>query len=75
MIAGFMEQETLESERIALRHWQDADADILYEYAREPEVGERAGWPPHQAREEWLEVIRTVLGNPTSWWIAPYYTG
>ena len=70
-----MEQETLESERIALRHWQDADADILYEYAREPEVGERAGWPPHQSREESLEVIRTVFDNPTTWAIVLKETG
>lgn len=39
----------METDRILLRHWQDSDADVLYEYAKEPEVGERAGWPPHNS--------------------------
>ena len=57
----------METDRIMLRHWQESDADVLYELAREPEVGERAGWPPHQSREESLEIIRTVFNNPTVW--------
>ena len=56
----------METERILLRHWQDSDADVLYEYAKEPEVGERAGWPPHNSREQSLEIIRTVFNNPTT---------
>ena len=54
----------LETERILLRHWQDSDADVLYEYASEPEVGERAGWPPHKSREESLKIIRNVFIIP-----------
>ena len=57
----------METDRILLRHWQDSDADVLYEYAKEPEVGERAGWPPHNSREQSLEIIRTVFNNPTTW--------
>ena len=65
----------METERILLRHWQDSDADVLYEYAEEPEVGERAGWPPHNSREQSLEIIRTVFNNPTTWAIVLKETG
>ncbi len=65
----------METDRILLRHWQESDADVLYEYAKEPELGERAGWPPHKSREESLEVIRTVFDNPTTWAIVLKETG
>ncbi|MGM9714490.1 MAG: GNAT family N-acetyltransferase [Prevotella sp.] len=63
------------TESILLRRWQDSDADALFEYAKEPEVGERAGWPPHKSREESLEIIRTVFNNPTTWTIVLKETG
>lgn len=65
----------METDRILLRHWQESDADVLYEYAKEPELGERAGWPPHKSREESLEIIRTVFDNPTTWAIVLKETG
>ena len=51
----------LETGRLILRAWQEADAEGLYEYARCPDVGPIAGWPPHQSVEESLDVIRHVL--------------
>lgn len=57
----------IESRKIQLRPWQDSDAEALYKYASEPEVGERAGWSPHQSVEESLEIIRTVFQNDTTW--------
>ena len=65
----------METDRILLRHWHESDADVLYEYASEPEVGERAGWPPHKSREQSLEIIRTVFNNPTTWAIVLKETG
>ena len=39
-----MRQETiLETERLLLRPWKDCDAGALYELAKDPEVGPRAG--------------------------------
>ena len=38
----------LKSERLILRRWEDSDAESLYEYAKEPEVGPIAGWPAHR---------------------------
>lgn len=65
----------MQTERITLRHWQDSDAKALYKYASDPEVGVRAGWPPHQSEEESMEIIRTVFNNPTTWAIVWNETG
>lgn len=51
----------LETERLILRPWEQADAESLYEYAKDPEVGPIAGWPPHSSIEESRAVIRDVL--------------
>ena len=49
------------TERLILRRWEDRDAESLFEYAKDPEVGPIAGWPAHQSIEESREVIRNVL--------------
>ena len=51
----------LETERLVLRRWEDGDASDLYEYAKDPDVGPIAGWPPHQSIEESREVIKNVF--------------
>ena len=51
----------LETERLILRRWTEADAESLYEYAKDPDVGIPAGWPAHKSVEESLDVIRNVL--------------
>ena len=50
-----------ETERLILRPWKESDAESLYEYARDPEVGPIAGWPPHTSVENSREIIRDVL--------------
>ena len=51
----------LETKRLLLRRWEESDAESLYEYAKDPDVGPIAGWPPHQSIEESLDVIRNVF--------------
>ena len=58
----------METERLLLRPWRDSDAPALFKYASDPEVGPRAGWPPHKNVEESLEVIRTVFNDATNTW-------
>lgn len=53
----------LQTKRLLLRRWREEDADSLFLYASDPEVGPAAGWLPHRSREESLEVIRTVLNG------------
>lgn len=54
----------LETDRLVLRPWTEADAQSLYEYAKDPAVGPVAGWPPHKNAEESLRIIRTVFNAP-----------
>ena len=65
----------METDRILLRPWRDSDAPELFKYASDPEVGPRAGWPPHKSVEESLNIIRTLFHNPTTWAIVLKTTG
>lgn len=49
------------TERLILRKWEETDAESLFEYASDPDVGPIAGWPPHRSVEESLDVIRNVF--------------
>ena len=57
----------METERLLLRPWRESDAKALYKYASDPEVGPRAGWPPHKSAEESREIIRTIFNNDHTW--------
>ncbi len=56
-------EDLLVTERLILRKWEESDAGNLYVYAKDPEVGPIAGWPPHQSVEESLDVIRNVFSG------------
>ena len=45
-------QVTLETERLLLRPWKEADLEDFHEYARVDGVGQMAGWMPHGSMEE-----------------------
>ena len=57
----------METERILLRPWRDADAEILFKYASDPDVGPRAGWSPHKNIEESHEIIQNYFSNDHTW--------
>ncbi len=42
---------TLETPRLILRPWCEDDAEELYKYAGDPEVGPPAGWLPHTSSD------------------------
>ena len=65
----------MESDRIILRPWLDSDTETLYKYASDPDVGPRAGWPPHKSVEESLEIIRTVFSSEGMWAVIWKETG
>ena len=39
----------LETKRLILRPWQVEDAESCYRYAKNPNIGPKAGWPVHEA--------------------------
>ena len=51
----------LTTKRLLLRPWCDADAESLYEYAKDERVGPIAGWSVHTSVENSREIIKTVL--------------
>ena len=57
---------TLETKRLILRPWREEDAEELYKYASDPDVGPSAGWPPHTSVENSREIISGVLSAPNT---------
>ncbi|MBQ9078349.1 MAG: GNAT family N-acetyltransferase [Ruminococcus sp.] len=53
----------LETERLILRRFDESDAENVYLYAKDPDVGPIAGWPPHKSVDESREVIRNVFSS------------
>lgn len=68
-------QMTIETERLILRHWRDADAAALFRYAADPDIGTAAGWPPHTSIENSLEIIRTVFDATETYAVVLKETG
>jgi len=57
----------LTTERLILRPWREDDADELYKYASDPEIGPPAGWPPHTSVEDSRNIIKNVLSAPETY--------
>ena len=57
----------LKTERLILRPWHEDDAEDLYIYACDPDIGPPAGWPPHTSVEHSREIIRTALSKPETY--------
>lgn len=52
-----------ETENLVLRPWEERDAECLYHFAKNPNIGPIAGWPPHKSVEDSLNIIRTVFSK------------
>ena len=52
---------TLETERLILRSWSEDDAEQLYKYASDHDVGYPAGFPAHTSVENSRQIIRDIL--------------
>lgn len=57
----------LETERLILRPFEDSDAESIYQYAKDPDIGPVAGWQPHTSVENSLEIIRNILAVPETY--------
>ena len=53
--------------RLILRQWNESDAENLFEYAKDPDVGPVAGWPAHKSVSESLEFIKNVRREETNY--------
>ena len=53
----------LKTQNLTLRPWEENDARCLYHFAKNPNIGPIAGWPPHESIEDSLNVIKTVFSK------------
>ena len=51
----------LKTSRLTLRPWMESDAKYLFHFAKNPNVGPIAGWPPHENIDDSLNIIKTVF--------------
>ncbi len=68
-------ESQMDSGRILLRRWRESDAEALFKYASDSDVGSRAGWPAHESVEESREIIRSFFSNDTTWAVVLKSTG
>ena len=59
--------KSLETERLILKMFTIEDAEELYAYARNPNVGPHAGWSPHKSVEESEEIIKQLFIPVEAW--------
>ena len=57
------DQRMLTTERLILRRWFESDAEDMFRYASDPDVGPICGWPVHRSIEESLDIIRNALNG------------
>ena len=65
----------LETERLIIRPWEEADAEECYKYAKDSRVDPIAGWPVHTSVENSHQIIRDVLMVPETYAIVLKETG
>lgn len=53
----------LKTPNLTLRPWKPSDAEWLYHFAKNPNVGPIAGWPPHESVRHSLNVIETIFSK------------
>jgi RimJ/RimL family protein N-acetyltransferase len=65
----------METERLLMRPWQPEEAEQLYEWAKDPDVGPMCGWAPHKSVEESAWTIANILNGPECYAVVLKETG
>ena len=65
----------IETPRLRLRPWRNADAPALFELARDPHIGMLCGWKPFERIDDAHEALSTVLAVPDSYAVTLASTG
>lgn len=66
---------SIETKRLILRPWREEDVEVLYKYAKDPDVGPAAGWQVHRDIEYSLQIIRSILMKPETYALELKETG
>ncbi|HRX91783.1 MAG TPA: M3 family oligoendopeptidase [Candidatus Izemoplasmatales bacterium] len=59
--------KTIETKRLILRSWAQADASDMFDYASLATVGPSAGWKPHETIEESQRIIAGFIEKDDVW--------
>ena len=51
----------IETDRLILRPIVETDAEDIYEYSQNPDVGIHAGWKPHESLKETKEIMPEIF--------------
>lgn len=65
----------IETDRLFLRSWQEADLPDFYEYARVDGVGQMAGWAPHDSMEKSRQILSHFIRDKKTFAIELKETG
>lgn len=65
----------IDTPRLRLRPWSDADASALFDLARDPRIGTLCGWKPFECIDDAHEALSTVLAAPDSYAVTLASTG
>ena len=65
----------IETPRLRLRPWSEADATALFELARDPRIGMLCGWKPYDRIDDAHEALSTFLAAPDSYAVTLASTG
>ena len=68
-------ENSLFTDRLLLRPWDEMDADELYELAKEPEIGFWCGWEPHKDIRDSLFALHNFLEAKETYAICLKETG
>ena len=66
---------TIDTPRLHLRPWSDADAPALFELARDPRIGMLCGWKPYERIDDAYAALSTFLAAPDSYAVTLGSTG
>ena len=53
----------IKTARLYLRNITETDAQDIYEYSKNPNVGPKAGWEPHKSIEDTKEIMEAIFLN------------
>lgn len=65
----------IETVRLRLREWKESDAEDLYAYASDADVGPMAGWKPHADLKESEQILHMFINGKDTWAIELKETG
>ncbi len=59
--------KTLVTKRLILRQLKLTDIEDFYAYAKKPDIGPMAGWPPHKNLEQTYKILKMMIREEDTW--------